>query len=110
MIKDTLQKLQATVKQSGALKDENKGELLELLDRLQIEVEELAKTDAEQAHSIASFAAVSAHEATRARKDPRLLALSLDGLSKSVSAFEGTHPRLVQVVNSICNALSSLGI
>jgi hypothetical protein len=110
MIEDTIEKLEATVQQASALKNENKTDLLKLLDQLKSEVGELAKTDAEQAHSIAGFAAVSTHEATRTRPDPRLLALSLDGFSHSVSDFEESHPRLVQVVNSICNALSNLGI
>ncbi len=110
MIHETIEKLEASVQQASALKPENKAELLGLLNRLKGEIGELAKTDAEQAHSIAGFAAVSTHEATRTNPDPKLLELSLDGLSHSVSDFEDTHPRLVQVVNSICNALSNLGI
>ncbi len=70
----------------------------------------MAKTDADQAHSIAGFAALSAHETTRTEPDAKLLELSLSGLSHSVSQFEESHPRLVQVVNSICNALANLGI
>jgi hypothetical protein len=110
MIRDTIEKLEATVQQASALKDEHKADLLKLLNQLKGEVGELAKTDAEQARSIPGFAAVSTHEATRSRPDPRLLELSLDGLSHSVSEFEESHPRLVQVVNSICNTLSNLGI
>jgi hypothetical protein len=110
MIQETIEKIEATVQQSPALKGENREQLLELLDRLKSEVQTLAETDEERAHSIAGFAAVSTHEATRTNPDPKLLKLSLDGLSLSVSEFEKTHPRLVQVVNSICNALSSLGI
>jgi hypothetical protein len=110
MIQDTIEKLQASVQQASALKGESKAELLQLLDHLKTEVGELAKTNAEQAHSIAGFAAVSTHEATRARPDPELLELSLHGLSHSVAEFEESHPRLVQVVNSISNALSNLGI
>ncbi len=110
MIHDTIEQLKATLQRSAALKEENKTELLQLLERLNQEVAELAKTDAEQARSIAGFAAVSAHEATRAEADPRLRELSLQGLSQSVARFEETHPRLVQAVNSVCNALSNLGI
>ncbi len=110
MIQETLEKLEATLRQASTLKEENKAELLELVARLKTETNELARTDAEQAHSIAAFAAVSAHEATRTEPDATLLDLSLRGLSHSVSKFEETHPHLVQVVNSICNALSNLGI
>jgi hypothetical protein len=110
MIQDTIEKLQASVQQASALKGESKAELLQLLDRLKTEVGELAKTNSEQAHSIAGFAAISTHEATRTTPDPELLKLSLHGLSRSVSEFEESHPHLVQVVNSISNTLSNLGI
>ena len=110
MIHDTLDKIEATLRQATTLKEENRAELLELLARLKAETDDLARTDAEQAHSIAGFAALSAHEATRAEPDAKLLELSLDGLSHSVSRFEETHPHLVQVVNSICNVLANLGI
>jgi hypothetical protein len=110
MIRENLEKLEATVRQAGNLKDENRAELLELVARLKEETNDLARTDAEQAHSIAGFAALSTHEATRAEPDAKLLEISLRGLSHSVSRFEESHPHLVQVVNSICNALSNLGI
>jgi hypothetical protein len=110
MLHETLEKLEANIRQSATLKEENRAELLALLARLKEETSDLEKTDADRAYSIANFAAVSAHEATRSQPDPELLDLSLRGLSHSVSKFEETHPRLVQVVNSISNALSNLGI
>ena len=110
MIQDTIERLEASVRKTAALKEESKTELLGLLSTLKGEVGELAKTHADDAKSIAGFAAVSTHEATRAEPNPELLELSLQGLSRSVEDFEGTHPRLVQIVNSVCNALSSLGI
>lgn len=110
MIKDTIQKLEETVQRAAVVKEENKAELLQLLAKLRGEVSELAKTHAEQADSIAGFAAISTHEATRAQKDPSLLDLSLKGLSQSVTEFEKSHPQLVQVVNSISNTLANLGI
>ena len=110
MIHDTIESLETTLSQAPALKDSERSQLLELLGRLKSEVGELAKTNADQAHSIAGFAAVSAHEAIRAERDPKLLELSLSGLSHSVGRFEETHPHLVRVVNSICSALANLGI
>ena len=110
MIQDTIDKLEASVRDVSTLKDDNKAELLQLLSTLKTEVGELAKTHADEANSIAGFAAVSTHEATRAEPKPELLQLSLKGLSRSVAEIEGTHPRVVQVVNSFCTALSNLGI
>jgi hypothetical protein len=110
MIQDTIARLEENVENSATLKPENKTELLRLLATLRGEVGELAKTHADDARSIAGFAAVSTHEATRTEPNPELLELSLQGLSRSVGEFEGTHPRLVQIVNSICTAMSNLGI
>ncbi|MBI5388517.1 MAG: DUF4404 family protein [Verrucomicrobia bacterium] len=110
MIQDTIEKLEATVRNASAVKNENRAELLELLSTLKAEMGELAKTHAEEARSIAGFASVSTHEATRSEPNPKLLELSLKGLSHSVEEFAETHPKLVQIVNSISNALSNLGI
>ena len=110
MIRDTIGKIEERLRQADAIKSENKAELLALLGTLKAEVSELSRTDADKAQSIAGFTAVSAHEATREEKNPQLVELSLKGLSSSVEGFEQSHPKLVQVVNSICTTLSNLGI
>lgn len=110
MIEDTIGKIEARIEGSDAIKEDRRHELLELLGTLKSEVAELSKTHGEQAESIAGFTEVSAHEATRVEQNPELLELSLEGMSSSVREFEESHPRLVQVVNAISNALSNLGI
>jgi hypothetical protein len=110
MIEDTVSKIEAKIQGSDAIKDERKRELLELLGTLKSEVARLSETNNEQAQSIAGFTELSAHEATRAELNPELLELSLKGLTSSVAGFEKSHPRLVQIVNSISNTLSNLGI
>lgn len=110
MIEDTLGKIEAKIEGAETIKDERKRELLQLLGTLKSEVAELSKTHGEQAQSIAGFAEVSTHEATRAEQNPHLLQLSLQGLSSSVNELEKSHPRLVQIVNAISHTLSNLGI
>lgn len=110
MIEDTLGKIEAKIQGADTIPDERRRELLELVGTLKSEVGELSKTHSEQAQSIAGFAEVSAHEATRAEQNPRLLRLSLEGLSSSVQELEKSHPRLVRIVNAISNTLSNLGI
>jgi hypothetical protein len=110
MIQDTLRQVKKKIEKSNSIKDKNKKELLTLLSVLQSEIEQLAKTDSDHAESIVGFTRTSAHEATRKEKKPYLYKLSLDGLAKSVTGFEESHPRLVEVVNSISTALSNLGI
>jgi anti-sigma factor RsiW len=110
MIEDTIQQIEARLTSAENLPPEKRAELSELLAALKREVADLARTHAEEAQSIAGFAQVSAHEATRAEVQPELLQYSLRGLSRSVEGFEESHPRLVQAVNSICTTLSNLGI
>ncbi len=109
MIEDTISKIETRL-QSEALHPERRRELLDLLSTLKAEVAALARTHSEEAESIAGFAEISAHEATRSEKNPQLLDLSLRGLNSSVEGFEHSHPRLVQIVNAISNTLSNLGI
>ncbi len=110
MIEDTIRKIEARIGSAESVTAERKRELLQLLATLKGEVAELARTNDEQAQSIAGFAEVSAHEATREDQNPKLRELSLQGLSSSVEGFEQSHPALVRVVNSISQTLASLGI
>jgi hypothetical protein len=110
MIEDTVSQIEARIRSADAVKDDRKEELLRLLDTLKSEVADLSKTHGEHAQSIARFTEISAHEATRTQQNPRLLELSLKGLSSSVEGLEQSHPRLVQVANAISNTLANLGI
>ena len=110
MIEDTLAKIETKIREAESIKEERKGELLQMLASLKSEVADLSKTHGEHAESIAAFTEISTHEATRAHQNPRLLQLSLEGLTSSVEGFEETHPRLAQIVNAISNTLANLGI
>jgi hypothetical protein len=110
MIEDTIVKIEARIKAGESINPARREELLQLLATLKSEMAALSQTHGEQAQSIASFAEVSAQEATRTQQNPQLLKLSLEGLGHSVEGFEKSHPRLVQIVNSISNTLSNLGI
>lgn len=107
MIQDTIQKIEAKLNDKAG---QNKAELLALLSQLKTEINHLAETNTERAESVAGFAELSTHEATKSAKDPALLDLSIKGLSRSVEDFEGSHPELVAVVNRICTTLSNMGI
>lgn len=110
MIQDRLDKIEEKLKQSNALKEGDRTELLNLLESLRAEMSELSKTHKEQAESIAGFAELSAHEATRSQKDKALFDLSIEGLLSSVQGFEISHPRLVGIVNRLCTMLANMGI
>ena len=110
MIEKTISEIEAKVSGAESVSGDQKRELLELLGRLKSEVGSLSKTHGEQADSIANFAKLSAHEATRTEPNPQLRELSNQGLLSSVSGFEQSHPKLVQIVSSISKTLSDLGI
>jgi chromosome segregation ATPase len=113
MLQDTITKIakiEARLHNSAALGHDQRTELLNLLGQLKTEITELSKTHQEQAESIASFAEVSASEATRKSKNPQTLRHSIGGLQSSVGEFESTHPKLAAVVNRIASVLANMGI
>ena len=110
MIEKTISEIEAQIGGADSVSAERKAELLKLLGTLKTEVAELSKTHGEQADSIAGFARVSAHEATRTEQNAELRELSLKGLRSSAEGFEKSHPRLVQIVNRISQTLADLGI
>jgi len=109
-MKDTISKIEERIRNAGALKDENRAELLELLGRLRSQIGALSKTNQEQAQSIEGFTQVSAHEATREERNPKSLNHSILGLESSVQDLEESHPQLVEVVNRIATTLANMGI
>jgi Domain of unknown function (DUF4404) len=110
MIGKTIDEIEAKIRAAEAVGEDRKQELIGLLDRLKAEVGKLEKTHGDQAQSIAGFAQLSAHEATRGDQNPQLRELSVRGLQSSVEGFEKSHPRLVEIVNRISDTLSNWGI
>lgn len=110
MIEQTISEIEAKISGAETVSSERRQELLKLLDTLKTEVAELSKTNVEQADSIAGFAQLSAHEATRAEQNPQLREISLLGLRSSVEDLEQSHPHLTQIVNRISKMLSDWGI
>jgi hypothetical protein len=110
MLRDTITKIEGRIRASGTMDDSHRAELLKLLGELRGEIATLSKTHQEQAESIASFAEVSAQEATRETRNPESLRHSIGGLESSVGEFEKTHPQLVGIVNRIATMLANMGI
>jgi len=109
-MKDTISEIEERLRTAGSLKPESRAELLDLLGQLKSQIAALSATHQEQARSIAGFAEVSAHEATREEKNPKSLKHSILGLRSSVHELEQSHPQLVGVVDRIATMLASMGI
>jgi Mg2+ and Co2+ transporter CorA len=110
MIENIISEIEGKISGAESVSPERRRELIELLATLKTEVAALAKTNGDQADSIAGFARLSAHEALRSEQNPQLRALSLQGLRSSVEDLEQTHPQLTQSVNRISKMLSDWGI
>jgi hypothetical protein len=109
MVQTTLENIEEKLRKNIYLTRKNKIELLDLLAKLKPEVTELSKAKAEQAESIAGFIERSALEIMREEKNPALIKYAVNGLSASVKGFELSHPKLVEDVNYIVNALAFIG-
>jgi len=110
MLEKTISNIEIKISKTGSMKEKDKADLLKLLSALKTEIAELSKTHAEHAESIANFAQISTHEATRETKNANLIKVSLTGLTSSVDEFESTHPELVGTVNRISQLLANMGI
>ena len=110
MLQETILSIEGRIRNSGTVDEAQRAELLKLLGQLQGEIAALSKTHQEQAESIASFAQVSAQEATRETRNPETLKHSIGGLESSVGEFEETHPKLTAIVNRIASMLANMGI
>jgi hypothetical protein len=110
MISETFSQIEARVRQTGSLTEDNKAELLKLLAALRTEIGDLARTKSDEAHRIAAIARNSTEAATHDQTNPELVNQSLDQLTSAVSGFEESHPRLVEVVNRMATMLAGSGI
>jgi len=107
MATNTFARIENILKETEVLTPEKREELLALLEKLQAET---ASMDSAQAGNIATQAQAAAEHALRPGHDDAALQKSLGGLAGSVTGFETSHPRLVQVVNTFCTVLSNMGI
>lgn len=91
MIEKIISDLEAKMR-TQAIGEAARSELLQLLAQLRTEIAALEKSSDES------------------REKQQELKSSVDELRSSMEGFEQSHPRLVQVVNSISNTLSNWGI
>ena len=104
MLGDIIKKMQSIIDRKGDLSDDDKKKLHVLTDQLHQELQQVEKLSKEKAESIAGFAQLMTHESLRENKSEELYHHSVHGLNASVREFEVTHPKLSQVVQSLCNA------
>jgi len=110
MIDQTIRDIESRIQAAKQLSFLQKKELQVLVSNLKVEVTSLSQTHREEAESIVGFAGLTAGEGLKEAKNPKLLAIALDGVRASVESFEKSHPSLTLTVNSISTYFANLGI
>ncbi len=110
MVNDTINRIEKEIAINKALSEEQKRELVDLVNQLKSEIGLLEEKYSEDARSIAKHAEISVQEATRENPNPALLQKTLDVMSFSARGFEVSHPKLVGTINSIGRTLVNIGV
>ena len=110
MLSDTVKRIEKSIAASTTLTSSQKSELSEMIGQLKSEVELLSRQSSDDAKSILDFTETSCAEVSRSAPGGERVKISSDGLRVAVEKYEASHPQLFQVVNSICNYLSGIGI
>ena len=109
-MEDRMQKIEVRIQQALGLSETERAKLLQLVSTLREEVASLARSHEEDARSIAHFLEASTHEASRAKKQPKLLEAARLGLTASVENFESSHPKLFATANQAAVVLANMGL
>ena len=100
MIDEKLKSIEERINSSTSMKAENKEAVLKLLTELKDEIQEVS-------HETSDKIAGQLHES---HENDGLIKSAFHEVSDTVKEFEENHPKLVQVVNSICTQLSNAGL
>ena len=110
MIEETINKIVGKILDAENVPAAQKQELFTLLEQLRSHTNTLAQTNGEKAQAIADSVHATTQAATDDQADTSSVKDSAAGLRSTVEGFEQSHPQLVQVVHSLSNTLSSMGI
>jgi hypothetical protein len=110
MIRNTLQKIEDTLRSTPQASAKTKEELLELVRELGAELQALERTNREHAHIIAGHADQAISEATGAPAAAAAARPAWTGFASSARELEASHPKLASLVRSIADSLANVGI
>ncbi|MCM8530490.1 MAG: DUF4404 family protein [Lentisphaeraceae bacterium] len=101
MVEDKLNKIEEKISQSENMTDENKAQVLELLKELKGEIssESSATEDTGIEKNISEIDS----------ENEGFIKSAFNDINETINDFEESHPKLVQIVNSICTQLSNSG-
>ncbi|HEY3602461.1 MAG TPA: hypothetical protein VGK72_10935 [Chthoniobacterales bacterium] len=103
MMDERMREIETRIRDTPNLAESEREKLLGLLATVREEVNQLATSHTDDAQSITHFLAASTHEASRAKKRPKLLQAAQNGLMASVENFESSHPKLFEAAVVLAN-------
>ena len=106
MIHEKLKAIEDKINESSSMKQENKESVLELLSELKSEIQDVSSEQTDQIAQLDSLKEIQ----QSTDEDAGLIKKAFNEVSDSVKSFEESHPKLVQLVNSICTQLSNAGL
>ena len=101
MIEDKLKNIEERIRQSENMNSENKDAVLDLLAELK---EEISVSNESVEEGVKQGISDMDHE------DEGIIKSAFNEINNTISEFEESHPKLVQIVNSICTQLSNSGL
>jgi hypothetical protein len=104
----TIENIINKINQNENLTNEQKTELVSLIDSLKKELSNISEP--QQAQEIANVTKTTVAEAIRHQKDIDLFDNSIHSLTSSAKTFETSHPDLLKTIETITLYLSDLGI
>ena len=110
MINDILNKMELILKGAKRLPDEKRNTLLALTNTLRQELDLLSRTHKEDADNLAMLTKLDTYQKLRETQNPTVSNHISNGLSSALTEFETSHPKLVEIIQSISISLSKLGI
>ncbi len=105
-----IEAIEKKIKAASQIDAKIKEDLLDLIRSLKIELAELKEIHSTTAHNIVEKTQASAEQILISDKKQDELQENIDALKETVTEFEVSHPKLVQVVNRLCMMLSDIGI
>ncbi len=107
MIEDKLKTIEETIANSPSMQNENKEAVLNLLSELKDEIKEVSE---EKSKELAGLEGLNKLHNSDSKENDGLLRNAINEVNDTVKTFEENHPKLVQLVNSICTQLSNAGL
>jgi hypothetical protein len=111
MIQQTLDRITARVQNAGSLSDNDRAEIIELLESLRGEIQEESQLHhLEKIEKVLGVSELTTHDAAAQAQDSDLVGKAVEAMKSSVLELEASHPKASQAMARLAQILSGMGI